>query len=199
MMSRRARALAMLGGAAVCAGLAASAVNGYTSDVRGQVGPLVPVVVARTDIAKGKLIAATAAQSYMSERRVPSRFVPPSSLRHVTEAVGYRTLTTIRAGDYVGETNLGVASAGQQPAAGRVTSRERLIEIPLADFRPALDAVSGGEGQRDATATLRVTLPQAVALTAAQNFAREIRLVPRPAGDDRRLGPAAMTASELAG
>jgi Flp pilus assembly protein CpaB len=238
-MGHRARAFAMLGGAAVCAGLAASAVNGYTSDVRAQVGPLVPVVVARTNIAKGKLIAAAGAHSYMSERRVPSRFVPPSSLRQVSEAVGYRTLTTIRAGDYVGETNLGVAGAGQRPAAGPVTSQERLIEIPvagaetiapalrpgsrvdvlitterggvtprtylalqrieLADFRPPLEAVSGGEGERDATATLRVTLPQAVALTAARNFAREIRLVPRPAGDDRRLGPAAMTASELAG
>ena len=43
----------MLGGAAVCAGLAASAVNSYTNDIRAQVGPLVPVVVARTEITQG--------------------------------------------------------------------------------------------------------------------------------------------------
>jgi pilus assembly protein CpaB len=39
-----------------------------------------------------------------------------------------------------------------------------------------------------ATATLRVTLKQAVYLTAAQNFARETRLLPRAPGDRRRSG-----------
>jgi len=34
-------------------------------------------------------------------------------------------------------------------------------------------------------ASLRVTLKQAVYLAAAQAFAREIRLLPRAAGDDR--------------
>jgi pilus assembly protein CpaB len=45
------------------------------------------------------------------------------------------------------------------------------------------DAESGG-----ATATLRVTLKQAVYLTAAQNFAREIRLLPRAPSDRKRTG-----------
>ena len=40
-----------------------------------------------------------------------------------------------------------------------------------------------------ATATLRVTLKQAIYLTAAQNFARETRLLPRAPGDRRRSGP----------
>jgi pilus assembly protein CpaB len=40
-----------------------------------------------------------------------------------------------------------------------------------------------------ATATLRVTLRQAIYLTAAQNFARETRLLPRAPGDRRRAGP----------
>jgi pilus assembly protein CpaB len=39
-----------------------------------------------------------------------------------------------------------------------------------------------------ALATLRVTLDQAVYLTAADNFAREIRLLPRPPGDHSRAG-----------
>ena len=42
-VSRRARAVALLGAAAICAGLAASIVSGYAHDVRAQVGPLVPV------------------------------------------------------------------------------------------------------------------------------------------------------------
>jgi pilus assembly protein CpaB len=39
-----------------------------------------------------------------------------------------------------------------------------------------------------ALATLRVSLDQAIYLTAADNFAREIRLLPRPPGDHTRAG-----------
>jgi pilus assembly protein CpaB len=41
-----------------------------------------------------------------------------------------------------------------------------------------------------ALATLRVTVRQAIYLTAADNFAREIRLLPRPPGDHARAGGA---------
>jgi len=41
-----------------------------------------------------------------------------------------------------------------------------------------------------ALATLRVTVRQAIYLTAADNFAREIRLLPRPPGDRSRVGGA---------
>ena len=228
----------MLGAAAISAGLAASSVNSYTSDVRAQVGPLVAVVVARTEIARGKLITTTAAQSYMSVRRVPTRFVPPSALRIPSEAVGYQALTTIRAGDYVTETSLGAGGAQRAPSGGG-RGRRRLVEVPvagaatigpalgsgarvdvlittergrasprtylalqrieLADFRPAPDGQGADSSGHDATATLRVTLPQAVTLTAARNFAREIRLVPRAQGDGRLVGPAVVTASGLSG
>ena len=39
-----------------------------------------------------------------------------------------------------------------------------------------------------ALATLRVSVEQAIYLTAADNFAREIRLLPRPSGDHTRAG-----------
>ena len=42
-----------------------------------------------------------------------------------------------------------------------------------------------------------MTLEQAVMLTAAQNFAREIRLLPRPPDDGRRMEPTSVDASEL--
>jgi pilus assembly protein CpaB len=235
-MSRRARVLAMLAGAAVCAGLAASAVDSYTNEIRTQVGPLVPVVVARTEIAKGRRITAETARGYLSERRVPARFVPPSALRVVSAALGYRSLTTIRAGDYVSENSLGT-DAGEGRSRLGVPPRGRLVEVPVAgaetiaralhpgarvdvlittdrgagprrtylalqrielvDFGASPDEAASGGGGRDATATLRVTLAQAVLLTAARNFAREVRLVPRADGDDRRVGPASVTAAEL--
>jgi len=58
-------------------------------------------------------------------------------------------------------------------------------------------SASGEPGR--ATAALRVSLRQAVLLTAAQNFARELRLVPRPAGDRGRLGPVAVSGDGLGG
>jgi pilus assembly protein CpaB len=57
-------------------------------------------------------------------------------------------------------------------------------------------AVDGGAAAT-ATATLRVTVRQAVYLTAAQNFAREVRLLPRPPGDRGRSGRTAVSADGL--
>lgn len=64
------------------------------------------------------------------------------------------------------------------------------------------DAAAAGPGRGDvpdaasaatALATLRVTLRQAVYLTAADNFAREIRLLARPPGDRSAAGAAVST------
>jgi pilus assembly protein CpaB len=60
------------------------------------------------------------------------------------------------------------------------------------------DAPTGGYAEADgaaqagptALATLRVTLRHAIYLTAADNFAREIRLLARPLGDHARAGGA---------
>jgi pilus assembly protein CpaB len=52
------------------------------------------------------------------------------------------------------------------------------------------DAAEGASSRPTAVATLRVSLSQAVYLTAADNFAREIRLLARPPGDRSRAGDA---------
>lgn len=56
---------------------------------------------------------------------------------------------------------------------------------------------SVGAPRVTAFATLRVTLGQAVYLTAAETFTQELRLLPRPAGDKRRLGRATVDAGAL--
>ena len=56
---------------------------------------------------------------------------------------------------------------------------------------------TGAAATASTTATLRVTQRQAVYLTAAQNFAREVRLLPRPPGDARRAGRSAVSAAGL--
>ena len=230
-MTRRRRGMLMLGLAVVCAGLAVSLVNEYARDVSAQVGPLEHVVVARRDLPRGTLVTPEIAHSALAERRVPLRFAPPRSLRAPGEAVGYRVLTPLSAGDYVGEAQLGrprrrrhddptrsgrlveVAVTGAntigpalRPGAlvdvlvttaahsGSPRTYLALQRLELVDFRDSSPAA--GEAA-DATATLRTTLRQAVTLIAAQNFAREVRVVPRPEGDVRRVGPTAVAASAL--
>ena len=89
-----------------------------------------------------------------------------------------------------------------EPHEGAGRSFLALEDVELLGLRP------GGQGEgppsdRDgasgpsALATLRVTLRQAVYLTAAQNFARELRLLARPAGDDRRGVRAAVGSGSL--
>lgn len=100
-----------------------------------------------------------------------------------------------------------VSTEGRE-GAGR--SFLALESVELLDLRAG--AAGGGSPDEDgdgpvsregaaaaatATATLRVTTRQAVYLTAAQNFAREVRLLPRPPGDRSRAGRAAVDAGGL--
>ena len=82
------------------------------------------------------------------------------------------------------------------PGAGAGRTYVALEDVELVGIRPgaggppaegASASASGG-----AAASLLVTARQAVFLTAAQSFAREIRLLLRPPGDRRRVGPAAV-------
>jgi pilus assembly protein CpaB len=71
-----------------------------------------------------------------------------------------------------------------------------LEDVELLDLAESGADAPGGDGEgaaarATARATLRVTARQAVYLTAAESFAREIRLLPRPAGDRRRVGRSA--------
>ena len=64
-----------------------------------------------------------------------------------------------------------------------------LEDVELLELRAGDGAGVGPDAETStSTATLRVTLKQAVYLTTAQNFAREIRLLPRAPGDRRRTG-----------
>jgi len=85
-------------------------------------------------------------------------------------------------------------------AAGRtVVALEsvELLGVRAAGGPGEGDVPEGAEGAADARAALRVTLRQAAYLTAAENFAREVRLLIRPAGERRRSGPVAVGAGEL--
>ena len=67
-----------------------------------------------------------------------------------------------------------------------------LEDVEVVFARPArpADGADADGTPADTVATLRVDARAAVFLTAAQNFAREIRLLTRPAGDRGRVGRA---------
>jgi pilus assembly protein CpaB len=69
----------------------------------------------------------------------------------------------------------------------------------LGDRGAGLDAgaAEGARGAATAVATLRVSARHAVYLTAAQNYAREVRLLARAPGDRRGIGRAAVGAGGL--
>ena len=70
--------------------------------------------------------------------------------------------------------------------------------VPVVGFDSSTEGSIGEQAvAADGRVTLRASLRQAVLLTAADNFAREVRLVPRAAGDVRRLGPVSVAASRL--
>jgi pilus assembly protein CpaB len=60
------------------------------------------------------------------------------------------------------------------------------VEVLAASAAPEGSGSSSQSPGPRVSASLRVTVKQAVYLAAAQAFAREIRLLPRAAGDDRR-------------
>lgn len=118
-----------------------------------------------------------------------------------------------------GERSVEVAVAGGEALAGAppgtrvdvvVTTEPRtgaagrtylaLQDVELLAARAADGAGGAGAGaaaHASTTATLRVTLREAVFLTAAQSFARELRLLVRAPGDRRAAHPLAVPAGGL--
>jgi Flp pilus assembly protein CpaB len=81
--------------------------------------------------------------------------------------------------------------------AGRGDTRVALEGAELLRLSRGGGRGAGLDGSRaDGTAQLLVSPAQAVTLTTAANFAREIRLLQRPVGDTRRIG--ALSARDLA-
>jgi pilus assembly protein CpaB len=72
-----------------------------------------------------------------------------------------------------------------------------LQRMPVAGFEPGGTGSLGDGDAPDGRVTLRTTLRQAVLLTAADNFAREVRVIPRAPGDGRRYGAVAVAARRL--
>ena len=190
--------------------------------MRAQLGPAVEVVVARADLAAGRpLRARDLAVRQVPERYAPAgaatlpevligqRLATPVA---VGGYLGAALIATERAAMgppvHKGERAAEVIALGPRSLvvpgarvdvlvtrdgeAGAAAGTELALEdVEVLAARAAPAAVRAEAGERVA-ATLRVSVRDAVYLTAAQSFARELRLLPRVAGDTRRAGPIAV-------
>jgi len=219
-MSRRRRAVLLLGLALALGGLAAADVSQRETALARRLGPAVSVVVARETLPAGSRIAA----ERLALRRIPERYAPAGAISSLGAAVGLRVNAAVPAGGYLSQAAL--ATAGRAPDALPIARGERVadvvaagspelitpgtrvdvlitrepyrgapgqttlaledVDVLAASAAGAGDATGAAAGTPRVRASLRVTLRQAVYLAAAQGFARELRLLPRAAGDHRR-------------
>jgi pilus assembly protein CpaB len=140
-VSRRARALAFLTAAVICAILAAAVAGSYSSRVAARYGPLRPVVVAGAELPAGEPIGADGAGSSLVVRRVPARFIPPGALTRVGDALGRAPAAAIPAGSYVLGVQLELPRP-VRPKAARVGEGRRAVEVAVA----GADALTVGGG-----------------------------------------------------
>jgi pilus assembly protein CpaB len=96
-----------------------------------------------------------------------------------------------------------VTTESRSGAGGRTYLALQDVELLAARSADGAAAGGGDGGSAGAAAhaatiaTLRVTLREAIFLTAAQSFAREIRLLVRAPGDRRPARPLSVAASGL--
>ena len=145
-MSRRARALAFLVAALICALLAAAVAGRYRSRVEGRYGPLRPVVVAVAELPAGQAIDPHQAQAALAVRRVPSSFIPPGAMTHPADALGRAPGATIPAGSYVLGVQLAVPQA-EAPRPPGVGAGRRPVQVPVAGAEALLVGGTTPEGE----------------------------------------------------
>lgn len=215
-MTRRRRTAALLGLAALLGGLAASDVAGREAALDRALGPTVAVVVARTHVRAGATLdarsltvrqvparyaprGAYAAPQVVAGARAaadlqPGEDLTPAVIDDGSGAVG----APVRPGERVAElvadgppalihagsrVDVLVTRSGSDGASASGTTSVALedAEVLAAHAQPD----DSGRSTRVAV-SLRTTARQAVYLAAAQAFARDLRLLPRAAGDRRR-------------
>jgi pilus assembly protein CpaB len=215
-VTRRRRALLLLGLALALGGLAATDVSRRERALHAQLGPLTEVVVARHALDAGDAIKL----EDLGLRRLPARYTPPGAPTFAGELAGHRLAVAVPAGGAVtpdllarapatptqaiakGERALELLATGTAAPGARVdvvvtsdrragtagTARLALENVEVLATRQA----ASEDGKPRVAATLRVTPAQAVYLTAAQSFASDIRLLVRAPGDRRKVGALAV-------
>jgi pilus assembly protein CpaB len=224
-VNRRRRAALLIGLALVLGALAAADVARRERALADTVGPSVPVVVARKSLPVGQPVRV----EDLAVRHVPGRYAPAERIAVPGEAAGLRPRVAVPAGGDVvlplldtdggprlrpGERIADIVAIGDGRLVRPGTRVDLLVtrdddggagstklaledaEVLSTDDAPA----EGGEGTGGRLAiALRVSVKQAVYLAAAQNFASELRVLPRAADDDDRGASGTTAGASLEG
>jgi pilus assembly protein CpaB len=202
-VTRRRRALLLLGLALALGGLAATDVSRRERALQAQLGPLTDVVVARHALNAGDAIKL----DDLGLRRLPARYAPAGAPAFAGELAGHRLAVSVPAGGAVtpdllahapppatiskGERAAEVLASGSVTAGARVdivVTGKQQARLALENVEVLAARQTREDGKPRVAATLRVTPAQAVYLTAAQSFASDIRLLVRAPGDRRKVG-----------
>jgi Flp pilus assembly protein CpaB len=214
--ARRRRGVLLLLIAALAGSMAAQRIRREERSIQSQIGPLVPVVVARAPITARARIGPQQVADNLAVARIPARFVPPGALRNPLRAVGATAAVDIPRGGYLTHAALEPARdprsllrAGERAIDVEVSGGARLAALggpgarvdvvvttePRDGAPRAFVAADGAEllslrrgDSGHAVATLRVPVRQAVFLTAATSFGRDARLLVRSPGDRAPAG-----------
>jgi len=153
-MSRRRRAILLLGLSLVLGGLAASDVSRREAALERRLGPLVPAVVARGELAPDTRLDARR----VALRRVPARFAPTGGFDAVGAVAGLRAAVAIPGGAYIvsGQVDDGDPTAGAGPELRRgervadvvaVAAPEAVVPGSRVDVLVTRDPDRGGSGE----------------------------------------------------
>lgn len=203
-MTRRRRAAVLLALAVVLGVLSASHMARREAALEAQLGPLTEVVVARADLPAGR----TLRLQDLGVRALPARYAPVGEPVFAAALAGRKLAVPVVAGGAVtaeliarepeeppvkrGERAVDVVASGSVSAGVRVDvvvttdkqTRLALQDVEVLAAKPA--AAKDGGGPRVA-ATLRVPVTDAVYLVAAQEYARDVRLLARVPGDAKTV------------
>ena len=165
-MSRRRRAVLLLGLAVLLGGLAASDVAQREAALRERLGPAVPVVVARQAIPAG----AELTRERLGVRRVPARYAPAGAAAGTEPLLGARVAVPVAAGGVIAPELLRAEAA---PRTGPVRRGERVADLTAAGspqlVQPGgrVDVLVTREGPRDTGGATELALEDVEVLSAA--------------------------------
>lgn len=225
-MSRRRRAFLLLGLAVVLGALAAGDMRRREQALEALVGPTVAVVVARRPLVAGEAIrSAQLTVRLVPQRYAPAaRVAEPGDLVGLRPRVslvagadvsraavdsgfgprlrpGERVASIVATGEVEAiqpGSRVDLLVTREQDGKGGST-RLALEDVEVVESGPAPSPESTEAPAGRVALSLRVTVRQAVYLAAAQNFASELRVLPRGPGDDRRGATGIAAAATLDG
>jgi len=124
-VTRRRRAAVLIGLSIVLGARAASDVSGREAALRREIGPAVPVLVARMGLAAGARLD----PAKLAVRRVPSRYAPAGAYRSVAEVSGLRAAVAIPAGADLDPALVDDGTKAAGPAGPELRDGERVAQV----------------------------------------------------------------------